>query len=54
MTFTVNYINLQKGEKNSLLDEDGSAIIIHEKEDDDKTDSVGNAGNLIKVNKRSN
>jgi Cu-Zn family superoxide dismutase len=47
MTFTISYITLQKGEKNSLLDEDGSAIIIHEKEDDYKTDSVGNVGNRI-------
>ncbi|QNG58366.1 superoxide dismutase family protein [Bacillus sp. PAMC26568] len=40
-------VTLQQGKKNSLLDEDGSAIIIHEKEDDYKTDPAGNAGGRI-------
>ncbi|OKL35580.1 superoxide dismutase family protein [Domibacillus mangrovi] len=31
----------------SLLDADGSALIIHEKADDYKTDPAGNAGNRI-------
>jgi len=32
---------------NSLLDADGSAIVIHEKEDDYKTDPSGNSGARI-------
>lgn len=40
-------VTLQQGKKNSLLDEDGSAIIIHEKEDDYTTDPAGNAGSRI-------
>jgi hypothetical protein len=31
----------------SLLDADGSALVIHEKADDYKTDPAGNAGNRI-------
>jgi Cu-Zn family superoxide dismutase len=38
---------LKQGEKNSLLDEDGSAIVIHEKRDDYKTDPTGNSGNRM-------
>lgn len=37
-------VTLKKGEKNSLLDKDGSALVIHEKTDDYKTDPAGNAG----------
>ncbi|MDR0137698.1 superoxide dismutase family protein [Metabacillus idriensis] len=40
-------VTLKQGKKNSLLDEDGSSIIIHEKEDDYMTDPAGNAGNRI-------
>jgi Cu-Zn family superoxide dismutase len=40
-------VTLKKGLKNSLLDEDGSAIIIHEKEDDYVTDPSGNSGSRI-------
>ncbi|WP_432806510.1 superoxide dismutase family protein [Lederbergia lenta] len=39
-------VTLQQGEK-SLLDEDGSALVIHEKADDYKTDPAGNAGDRI-------
>ncbi|HSO59112.1 MAG TPA: superoxide dismutase family protein, partial [Paenisporosarcina sp.] len=38
---------LEKGKANSLLDEDGSALIIHEKEDDYVTDPSGNSGDRI-------
>ncbi len=38
---------LKQGESNSLLDEDGSALVIHEKRDDYKTDPSGNSGNRI-------
>lgn len=40
-------VTLKQGKKNSLLDEDGSSIIIHEKEDDYMTDPAGNAGDRI-------
>lgn len=40
-------VTLVQGKNNSLLDEDGSALIIHEKADDYKTDPAGNAGNRI-------
>ena len=40
-------VTLQHGKKNSLLDEDGSAIIIHEREDDYMTDPAGNSGDRI-------
>ena len=33
--------------KNSLFDEDGSSLVIHEKVDDYKTDPAGNAGDRI-------
>lgn len=39
-------VTLLQGEK-SLLDEDGSALVIHEKADDYKTDPAGNAGARI-------
>ncbi|MFJ7828086.1 superoxide dismutase family protein [Psychrobacillus sp. NPDC096623] len=38
---------LAGGKSNSLLDADGSAIIIHEKADDYKTDPSGNSGARI-------
>ncbi|WP_240620277.1 superoxide dismutase family protein, partial [Peribacillus acanthi] len=40
-------VTLVQRKNNSLLDEDGSALIIHEKADDYKTDPTGNAGNRI-------
>ncbi|WP_062107139.1 superoxide dismutase family protein [Bacillus niameyensis] len=40
-------VTMKKGEKNSLLDADGSALVIHEKADDYKTDPAGNAGERI-------
>lgn len=47
----VEYLNqrvtLLKGKDGSLLDDDGSAIVIHEGGDDYKTDPAGEAGNRI-------
>ncbi|HEY4552568.1 MAG TPA: superoxide dismutase family protein [Bacillaceae bacterium] len=40
-------VTLQPGQKNSLLDADGSAIVIHEGPDDYKTNPAGNAGDRI-------
>ena len=40
-------VTLIPGKENSLLDEDGSSIIIHEKADDYKTDPSGNSGKRI-------
>lgn len=44
---TTSHVTLQKGLKNSLLDKDGSALVIHEKADDNKTDPAGNSGERI-------
>ncbi|MFS0646347.1 superoxide dismutase family protein [Siminovitchia sp. 179-K 8D1 HS] len=40
-------VTLKTGQPNSILDGDGSALVIHEKADDYKTDPAGNAGNRI-------
>jgi Cu-Zn family superoxide dismutase len=40
-------VTLAKGEKHSLLDADGAALVIHAKEDDDATDPSGNSGDRI-------
>lgn len=40
-------VTLTKGKPNSLLDKDGSALIIHEKADDYITDPSGNSGDRI-------
>ncbi|HEX5564347.1 MAG TPA: superoxide dismutase family protein [Sporosarcina sp.] len=40
-------ITLKKGQENSILDKDGSAIVIHEKADDYKTDPAGDSGARI-------
>lgn len=47
IVITAPNLTLKPGEKNSLLDEDGSALVIHEKADDYKTDPAGNAGDRI-------
>jgi len=39
-------VTLEKG-PNSLLDKDGSALVLHEKADDYKTNPAGNAGKRI-------
>ena len=40
-------ISLEKGKPNSVFDTDGSALVIHAKADDYKTDPAGNAGDRI-------
>ncbi|WP_342514165.1 superoxide dismutase family protein [Sporosarcina sp. FSL K6-1522] len=42
-----NEITLKSGADNSILDRDGSALVIHEKADDYKTDPSGNSGARI-------
>jgi superoxide dismutase, Cu-Zn family len=44
MEFITKEVNMNKGDSNSLLKEGGTSIIIHEKEDDLKTDPTGNSG----------
>lgn len=45
--FVAKNITLEKGMANSLFDEDGSAIVLHEKADDYVTDPAGNSGARI-------
>jgi superoxide dismutase, Cu-Zn family len=40
-------VSLEKGKPNSLFDSDGSALVIHAKADDYKSDPAGNAGDRI-------
>ncbi|HEU5139326.1 MAG TPA: superoxide dismutase family protein [Bacillales bacterium] len=40
-------VTLEKGKKNSLLDEDGSALVIHAKPDDNKSQPSGAAGERV-------
>ena len=40
-------ISLVKGQPNSVFDADGSALVIHAKADDYKSDPAGNAGDRI-------
>ncbi|MFB1082821.1 superoxide dismutase family protein [Jeotgalibacillus sp. JSM ZJ347] len=47
LELTVKELTLEKGSEYSLLDEDGSAIVIHEGPDDYKTDPAGNSGARI-------
>ncbi|MEK3936813.1 superoxide dismutase family protein [Sporosarcina sp. FSL W7-1349] len=44
---TTAEVTLKKGEPNSLLDGDGSALVIHADPDDYKTDPAGNSGARI-------
>ena len=50
-TLTVEVLNtmitLAKGQPNSVFDADGSALVIHAKADDNKTDPAGDAGDRI-------
>jgi superoxide dismutase, Cu-Zn family len=40
-------VTLQKGPPNSVFDSDGSALVIHAKADDYKSDPAGNAGDRV-------
>jgi superoxide dismutase, Cu-Zn family len=44
LTLALAGVTLDKGEKNSLLDGDGSALVIHAGPDDGKTDPAGDSG----------
>lgn len=46
-SFKVNDLSMTPGDVNSILANGGTAIIVHEKADDMKTDPTGNAGNRI-------
>jgi superoxide dismutase, Cu-Zn family len=40
-------LSLDRGEKNSLLDKNGSAIVIHAQSDDELSDPAGNSGDRV-------
>lgn len=42
--FTTDAVTLETGKENSLLDDGGRALVIHEGEDDYKTDPAGDSG----------
>ena len=44
---TTDRVTLAKGKENSLLDEDGSALVIHAKADDYRTDPSGGTGDRV-------
>jgi superoxide dismutase, Cu-Zn family len=44
---TTTEITLKKNAENTVLDSDGSALVIHEEADDYKTDPSGNSGDRI-------
>ncbi|WP_042144112.1 superoxide dismutase family protein [Paucisalibacillus sp. EB02] len=46
-TVLANMVTLEKGKKNSLLKEGGTALVIHSKADDYKSQPAGNAGERI-------
>ncbi|MEO4053833.1 superoxide dismutase family protein [Solibacillus sp. CAU 1738] len=47
LQFISENVTLLKGHANSLLDGNGTSIVIHEKADDYKTDPAGNSGTRI-------
>ena len=47
MEVTAKRVTLDKKSAASLLDADGSAIVIHERADDKRTDPAGNSGSRI-------
>ena len=46
-TFKVDYLSLDPASPHSIVANGGTAIVVHEKPDDMKTDPTGNAGNRI-------
>ena len=47
LEFATEHVSLLADEKNTLMDDDGSALVIHEKEDDGKSDPSGESGDRI-------
>jgi Cu-Zn family superoxide dismutase len=45
--FSTQRVTLKKGMKNSLIDQDGSALVIHEGPDDQKSNPAGNSGGRV-------
>jgi Cu-Zn family superoxide dismutase len=46
-SFKLDYLSLDAASPNSIIANGGTAIVVHEKADDMKTDPAGNAGNRI-------
>lgn len=46
-TFVTPRVTLAKGKKNALIDADGTALVIHAKPDDQKTNPTGGSGDRI-------
>ncbi|MEN1968808.1 superoxide dismutase family protein [Lentibacillus sp. N15] len=46
-SFLVKNVTLKKGEKNSLLRNDGTSLVIHEGADDGKSQPAGDAGDRL-------
>jgi Cu-Zn family superoxide dismutase len=46
-SFKVDYLSLTPGAKDNILSDGGTAIVVHERADDMKSDPTGNAGNRI-------
>lgn len=47
VSFSVDYLSMKSNAANSILANGGTAIMVHEKADDMKTDPTGAAGNRI-------
>jgi Cu-Zn family superoxide dismutase len=43
----VTAVSLESGKENSLLDQDGSSLVLHAKADDNKSDPAGNSGDRV-------
>jgi Cu-Zn family superoxide dismutase len=46
-TFVLNSISMDPSAPNSIFSNGGTAVVVHEKADDEKSDPAGNAGNRI-------
>ncbi|MEG0448685.1 MAG: superoxide dismutase family protein [Lysinibacillus sp.] len=47
LSFVAEGLTLKKGRGNTIMDDDGSALVIHQSQDDYLTDPSGNSGNRI-------